>query len=379
MKIAIIGGHFSPAHALINELQKESEVIVLGRKYTFEKDKAFSFEYRVCKAQNIPFFEISASRLQRNFSFYTLFSLPRVIKGFSSSRSILKRENVDVVVSFGGYLSIPVAFAAYSLGIPIILHEQTLHAGLANKWVSKIADKVCLSFESSISEFPREKCVVTGNLIREEVFKVIDKITIDTTCPLIYVTGGGGGSHFINKSVKEILPILLSRFSVIHQTGDTQEFNDFDTLVKIKEGLSEEMMKRYYVVKHILPTQIGWILKNCDLVIARSGINTVCEVLATQVPSLFIPIPHGQKNEQLSNAKMVKELGLGEYFLQKDASANAILEKINFMTEHKSDYKIRDKYALNKVFKRDSVKLVINEIQSIYEQNRRKKPSKDKN
>jgi len=365
MKIAVVGGHFAPAFALTQKLKVSNDVIFLGRKYIFEKDQAVSLEYKTCIDEKIPFFEINTPRIQRNFGLNTLLSLPKFLGGFSRAYSVLQQEKVDIVVSFGGYLSVPVALAAYFLKIPIVIHEQTQHAGLANKWVAKIAARVCVSFESSLIAFPKDKTVITGNPIRQAVFEVNEAIPIDTTKPLIYITGGSGGSHFINMVVKEIVPKLLESFSVIHQTGDAKEFNDFAGLEKIREGMSENMQHQYFLTKYVTAAQVGWVLKHAKIILSRAGINTVSEVLALKIPALFIPLAHGQKNEQLENAKLVKKMGLGEYILQKDATEKRVLEKLLYMLSHTKEYQLKDASNKLKFLVGDSVQRLINEIQLV--------------
>ena len=375
MKIAIVGGHFSPAFALMQKLKTSDEIIFLGRKYTFEKDRAFSFEYKTCIDEKIRFFEINTPRIHRNFDLFNFFSLPKFLQGLKSAYLVLSKEEVEVVVSFGGYLSVPVACAAYFLKVPVIIHEQTQHAGVANKWIAKIAKRVCVSFESSLVEFPKHKTVIIGNLLRREVFEINEKLDIDNTFPTLYITGGSGGSHFINKTIKEILPKLLESFSIIHQTGDAKEFDDFAVINAMREEMSDKMKARYFLTKYIKAQQIGWILNQAKIVFSRAGINTVSEVLALKIPALFIPLPHGQKNEQLENAKLVKKMGLGDYILQKEATSDRVLEKLLYMLTHIKEYELKDA-SLKFEFKLgDSVQLLINEIQLVnakYPKNQKK-------
>lgn len=327
MKIAFVGGHFSPALALIQALPKSDEALFLGRKYAIEGENTHSFEYLICQKEHIPFFDIPAGRLQRKLTKFSLLSFLKTSQGVQIAKSVLQKEKPDVVVSFGGYLSVPVALAAKMLSIPVVIHEQTQKGGLANRFIGKfIARKVCLTFDSSKAYFPENKTIVTGLPLRREVFEEgAPVIALPKNEKLLYVTGGSTGSHFINELVSQNLISLLSKFVIIHQTGDSSEYKDFEKLHALREGLSEDLRNKYHLKKFVEPKEIGWILQHADVIVSRSGINTVVELLELGIPTLLIPLPHGQRNEQLENAKLLAGKGLGEYLLQKDSTSENFL------------------------------------------------------
>ena len=194
-------------------------------------------------------------------------------------------------------------------------------------------EKICISFSESSPYFDKKKIVLTGNPVRGEVFDVLEKPIIKIDKPLLYITGGSTGAHAINAITSEMLEVLLQDFSIIHQTGDSQEFSDYDMLSKKKEGLIESLKKRYVVKKFILPDEIGWIYKNAEVVFSRAGINTVTELLALNKKALLIPLPHGQKNEQLKNAQMYEQSGLGTYILQSEMTPEKVHKALNDLRE----------------------------------------------
>ncbi len=351
MKVAITGGHFSPALSVIEVLRKRQDtVVVLGRKYVFEGEDAVSLEYKICQKNNIPFYEIKAARLQRKITQHTLPALLRFPRGIFDAIKVLRKEKPDVILSFGGYIALPVALAAFMQQIPVVIHEQTQEAGLANKIIGKFADKILLSFPSSKKHFPKGKIVVTGNPLRKEVFTVEKKQDLVPGKKLIYVTGGSAGSHFINSLIKKTAPTLLEKYAIIHQTGDSQLFKDYDLLYQMKESLPSDLAKRYILQKFILPDEIGWILKHADLVIARSGANTVLELIALEKRSLLIPLPHGQSGEQLKNAQLMKKIGLAEVLEQEQATGKQFLETVEKMMHNQKGYKIEEQVKKNYFF-----------------------------
>src|SRR6185437_12483312 len=197
MKVLIAvggGGHFSPALAVIKQMPKDWEVLLVGRKYTFEGDSALSLEYQTAQRLGLPFQTITTGRLQRKFTRHMFASLVRMPIGLAQAKKILATFKPDVVLSFGGYISVPVVLAAAAKRLPIVIHEQTLHAGLANKISAKFATKICISWEESANFFPKNKTVLTGNPLRKEFLAVsVSQKKESDKLPLIYITGGSGG------------------------------------------------------------------------------------------------------------------------------------------------------------------------------------------
>jgi UDP-N-acetylglucosamine--N-acetylmuramyl-(pentapeptide) pyrophosphoryl-undecaprenol N-acetylglucosamine transferase len=248
------------------------------------------------------------------------------------------------VLSFGGYTSVPIVFAAALLRIPIVIHEQTLHAGLANTIASYFAKAICISWEASAKYFPKKKVVLTGNPIRfdlmmeKDFFKQEPIYEKDIHLPVIYVTGGSLGSHPINLLLRDSIEKLLKKYVVIHQTGAAEEFKDFEMLEGIRKTFPENLQRRYILTKFVSPQMLGSIYQKSDLVIGRSGINTVSELLYFGKPTLFIPLPFAQKNEQMVNALFFKKQGLGEVFEQKNLTGEKLYEYIVSMMTHRERY-----------------------------------------
>jgi UDP-N-acetylglucosamine--N-acetylmuramyl-(pentapeptide) pyrophosphoryl-undecaprenol N-acetylglucosamine transferase len=332
MKTVIVGGHLSPALAVIEKLKGE-EVFYIGRKHVFEGDKALSPEYQELEKLQLPFFALNTGRLQRKFTRHTIFSLTKIPFGFANSVQILRKIKPDVVLGFGGYLFLPVAFAARFLNIPVVLHEQTLEAGFTNKLVSKFAKKVCISWQSSESFFPKEKIVLTGNPLRKEIIDIKKAKQVENPIPVIYITGGGSGAHAVNVLVEKSLDRLLQKYSIIHQTGWSEIYRDFESLDKIKN-------KNYKCQKFLSEKQAALAIQKADLVVGRSGINIVTELIYLGKPAFLIPIPVGQNNEQLRNAQFIKSLGLGDYAEQYLLTPDTFVSHIESMLTNIKNYKL---------------------------------------
>jgi len=340
MKIVIIGGHLTPALAVIEKLPKDAEILYIGRKYAIEGDSAVSLEYETITKKRIPFALLKTGRLQRSFTLRTIPSLAKIPYGFSQSLLILGKFRPEVVVGFGGYVSLPVILAAKVLKIPIVIHEQTLEAGAANQFLSRFADKVCISFETSGKSFPKEKTILTGNPVRNTILHPTKKFDFPAG-EMIFVTGGSIGAHFINTLIKECLTKLLDNFVIVHQTGDSHEFKDFEKLSILKEGLNNNKREKYILAKFFSPSEIGAVLRNASLVVSRAGINTVSELVVLEKPAYLVPIPFSQRDEQLKNAMFIKQLGLGEVGGQKSLTPDVFFDQIIKMMGKIESYKIK--------------------------------------
>lgn len=332
MKILMTGTHFTPALAVAEELKKSNvEIIYVGRKNTMEGDSAESVESKVLPGAGIKFIPIIAGRIQRSFTILTIPSILKIPIGFIQAFFIVLFNTPDVILSFGGYVSVPVVFAGWLLSIPIIVHEQTLVSGLASKISYFFADKIALSFDSGKKN---EKIILTGNPIRNFLFKsgkVIDlnifRVAKREKLPVILIMGGNQGSHIINLAVEKSLSKLLKISCVIHVSGDNN-FGDFERLTTLSQSEELGKLNERYMVKKWIGDEYGEILSSINLVVCRAGINTLTELALIKRNALVIPIPYLFGNEQNVNAKYFEDLGLVKILPQSKLSADFLLENI---------------------------------------------------
>lgn len=346
-KIVITGGHLAPALAVITELQKRGgwEIYYLGRKTAMEESNTSSVESRVIPTLGVEFIPISTGRLQRRFTRYTIPSLLRIPLGFFQALMQLRRIKPDVICSFGGYVSVPIVVVGKLLRIPILTHEQTVVFGLASKIDSFFADKVAVSFKESLTHFPKSKVVLTGNPIREEIFKMENgkcpaeqdlapPEKMENGLPIIYITGGGQGARVINEAVLAILPQLLEKYIVIHQCGDL----DYENIQHTTNNIESTLRNRYFLVSYIDSKDIGWVFNKSSLIVSRAGANTICEIAALGKPALFIPIPWSYQDEQTKNAQMLVGAGTAEILPQTQLTGKTLLTEISQMMENLEKY-----------------------------------------
>ena len=364
MKLLITGGHFAPALALIEEIEKtkkDVDIIFVGRQYPLDRERTLSLEYKEINKKKLTFVSIEAGRLNRMISVSSLISFVRIPLGFVQAFFIINKYRPDKIMSFGSYLALPIVFWGFIFRIPVYTHEQTIRPGLANRFISFFSKKIFVSFDEVKHNFPRKKTFVSGNPVKPSIFRIIDKpFEIKKDRQVIYITGGSLGSHSINLHIKKILKSLLEKYVVIHQVGDTKEYHDYEDLLIIKNQLPKDLQSRYFLVKHFFDNQIGYIYSISDLVIGRAGANTFFELLSLNKPALFIPLPWSSGREQQHHAEIFTKAGCGEIFHQITPSEK-LLRLIDLMANKINFYKNNFK-NLSKFYKKNVSKYLISEI-----------------
>lgn len=298
-KIVLTGGgtagHVTPNIALIPHLQEAGfEISYIGSYDGIEKKLIADFD--------IPYYGIATGKFRRYLDIKNLTDPFRVIKGLAEARKYLKQIQPDVVFSKGGFVSVPVVRAAASLKIPCIIHESDMTPGLANKLCIPVAKRVCCNFPETYNMLPRDKAVLTGSPIREELTKG-DKIAAFNLCgfsankPVILVIGGSLGAASVNKAVREALPKLLKDFQIVHICGKDK----IDNALQNMDG---------YVQFEYVKSELKDLFAMADIVISRAGANSICEILALRKPNLLIPLSaSSSRGDQILNAKSFESQG----------------------------------------------------------------------
>ncbi len=358
MKILITGAHFTPAVATIEELKKypDVNVVYVGRQTTQEGDSSPSAESQVLPRLGVKYIPIMTGRLQRSFTIYTIPSILKIPIGIIQAAYIILKEKPNLILSFGGYVAVPTVFIGWLLSIPIIVHEQTLVSGLANKISSFFADKIALSF-NQVNGFDRTKIIITGNPIRSMVRNIKEGKQTPGKSPLILITGGNQGSHIINKVVEESLDKLTKITSIIHVTGDNK-FKDYERLTEKGDYGGK------YLVKKWIGEEYGSILQKSDLVVSRAGINTLSELAYLSKPALVIPFEPLYKDEQNKNAIFFQEQGLVRIIPQSKLSGKTLFENIKLMLKNMDELKQKAKNAKT-VIRPDAAKRLALECESL--------------
>lgn len=338
-KVLVTGGHLTPALPVMDKLRSRGwQVIYIGRKHALEGDQAFSVEYRTVQEKGYKFLPLTTGRLQRHWSIRAILSLLKIPLGLAQVLIYLLSERPTVILSFGGYIAVPVTLLGWCLGIPTITHEQTLVPGLANRIISHLARKICVSWIETQPLFPADKTVFTGNPLRSEIFQVKSALSIKLTKPLLYITGGNLGAHALNLLIEKILPQLTKDFTLVHQCGNAQEFHDLERLTATKEKLRKDLRLRYLVTPYIEEEHIGWVLQHAEIVVSRAGANTVFELMALQKPAILIPLPWSGAGEQIAHARYLAEKNAAILIEQQHVNPELLFKTIYELYKKRLQY-----------------------------------------
>lgn len=322
-KLLLTGSHAgSTAIAVIEEIKKRNldfEIHWIGKRFAEEGKTTETLEYKNLSKYGVIFHNLESGKIQTKFTRYTIPALFKIPVGLFKGYKLVKQIKPDLTLSFGSAAGAVSAFWSNYLGIPVIIHEQTATAGRANILSSYFAKKILLSRESSLRFFNKSKAEIVGNPINSEILKFVG-MKPNLRVRTILITGGSRGSIWLNDAIAPILPRLLEKYFVLHQTGEANlsKFN------YIKD-------EKYLSFGQTTPRNMAEIIAKADIVISRSGANTVSELIALKKPTILIPIPWTYNNEATENAKYMESLGLARILLQKDLSAQKLLSEIEKM------------------------------------------------
>jgi len=358
--IIFTGGHHNSALTIARELfeQKKALVVWYGHKYSMFGDLSLSAEYQEVTKSSIPFREVKAGKLYKTFHPLHWLRLPF---GFFQAFWYLLRDRPDLVVSFGGYLATPVVLAAWIQRIPSVTHVQTTVVGLANRFIGFFATKVFVTWPQSKRYFDQNKVTITGLPLRPELFQTDSVPMFTNDLPILYVTGGKQGSHIINETIQKSLESLLLKVNIVHQTGGSTVFNDYDTAIKHKQMLSKQLQSRYRVEKYIYEEEIGSVFSQASIVLSRAGGHTVYEVAALAKPAIFVPIPWVSHNEQHKNARMLVNEGAALLLAEDRLSPETLEKTLDTMLSKYQQFYNQAKVAKSRVIF-NAKERIVNEI-----------------
>jgi UDP-N-acetylglucosamine--N-acetylmuramyl-(pentapeptide) pyrophosphoryl-undecaprenol N-acetylglucosamine transferase len=333
------GGHTIPALAMIKSLQKYCSSHSLSMHIIYIGSKK-GIENKIITQESIEYYPVFTGKLRRYFSLQNFVDIFNLIIGFIQSLLIIKKSHADVLFSTGGFVSVTPVIAARLFKIPIIIHEQTIDAGLANKITAKFATIIALTFEESKKYFPPSKIVITGIPLREDIFngsknRLLKKYPLDQKHPIIYFTGGGLGCHILNQTALIILKKLLNKYNIIYQAGNSPHNNDLQMLKDLKISLDPELSNKFLLFDFVT-NDLRDIYASADLTVSRSGAGTVNELVALKIPAVFIPLAIAANNEQEKNAKIMETQGGAIIIQEQELTPDSLFQSIdNLFTNNK--------------------------------------------
>lgn len=348
-KIILTGGgtagHVTPNIALLPSLKKAGyDISYIGSYEGIEK--------KLIEEQNIPYYGISSGKLRRYLDIKNFTDPFRVLKGFSEAKKLMKQIQPDILFSKGGFVSVPVVFAAKHYKIPVIIHESDMTPGLANKLSLPMATKICCNFPETIKLLPEGKAVLTGSPIRAELHKGTRNIGLkfaglSTGKPVILVIGGSQGSAAINQAVRAILSQILTKYQVIHICGK----DNLDNSLKNRAGYAQ-----FEYVKNELKD----VFAAADLIISRAGANAICEILSLRKPNILIPLSKAaSRGDQILNADSYQKQGFSKVIEEENLTGKILCDSIEEVYQNRQTYIL----AMQKSTQSDAVSMICSLIQ----------------
>ena len=289
------GGHIYPAIAIANELKSrfpDADFLFVGAKDKMEMQKVPQAGY------NIKGLWISG--LQRRLTFDNALFPIKLLSSLLKSRTIIKQFKPDVVIGTGGFASGPLLQAAAIAGIPTVIQEQNSFPGITNKLLSKKANKICVAYENLERFFPKEKMILTGNPVRQDLIDIESKreeaiqyFNLDPNKKTLLVLGGSLGARRVNQLIeKELANMLSQNVQVIWQCGKLylEDYKKYNS-ANVQVVAFIERMDLVYAA--------------ADIVISRAGASSVSELCIVGKPVIFIPSPNVAEDHQTKNAQAI--------------------------------------------------------------------------
>ena len=291
------GGHIFPALSIANAikaLRPDSEILFVGAEGRMEMQRVPAAGYKII---GLPVAGFDRQHLWRNVSV-----LWKLWKSRRMARRIIKDFRPQVAVGVGGYASGPTLNMAAAMNVPTLIQEQNSYAGVTNKLLAKSAKKICVAYEGMERFFPKEKIMLTGNPVRQQLLdcklsraEAVTKLGFNPIRPVVLIIGGSLGARTINDSVMENLQqITNSKVQFIWQTGGYY-FED------IKRQLTEKGCPANLKVTDFIQ-HMDEAYRAADLVISRAGASSISELCLLGKASILVPSPNVAEDHQTHNA-----------------------------------------------------------------------------
>lgn len=348
MKVLLSGGGtlgpVTPLLGLIEHWRKHNEMLDLLWVGTVNGPEA-----SIVTAQDIRFISIASVKIPRYFTLYW-FAMPfLLIYAFVEAWNLLRAERPDVIVTAGGYVSVPLVILGRFMGVKSWVHQQDVIPGLANKIMSRFATKISVTFEDSKSAFPRRKTTLTGNAVRPSIAdgsrkSAYKKFGLDSDRKTLLVLGGGGGARWINEAVSAVAKDLTKEWQVLHITGSNKY-----TSVNVQSD--------HYILEPMV-NDMDDAFAVADVVLCRAGLGTITELNFIGKPAIIVPIPN---SHQEMNAFFLYEHQAALILDQTETTPQILLNTIRTIMDNE-DVQLRFTANMKLAFPKDGTKRIADGI-----------------
>ncbi|MEX0917559.1 MAG: UDP-N-acetylglucosamine--N-acetylmuramyl-(pentapeptide) pyrophosphoryl-undecaprenol N-acetylglucosamine transferase [Candidatus Paceibacterota bacterium] len=351
MRIVLVGsgtgGHFYPLIAIAESIRAADRSNNTDTELFFVGPEPYNQD--ALDSQRISFVYCPAGKRRLYRSIRNYLDVGKTAFGFFVAFWRLLLLYPDVVMSKGGYTSVPVILAAWLLRIPIVIHESDAVAGRGNKLAAHFARYIAIAHDDAAAFFPKEKVALVGMPIRTSFFvQAKDPYTplgIPTDRPVVLVTGGSLGAERINNLILNSLDELLPFFTILHQTGPLHEEKIRKSAASL---ITDPALQSRYVAYGTLPAdRMAMALDAAAIVIARAGSGTIFEIALKGKPSILIPIPEDISRDQRSNAYSYARSGAATVIEEQNLTDDLLVSEIRRILEDKTAYQDMQTAARN--------------------------------
>ena len=348
------GGHIYPAIAIANELKFRfpmTEFLFVGASDKMEMQKVPEAGYCIVG--------LWISGFQRRVTFKNLLFPFKLLFSLLKSVQIINSFKPDVVIGTGGFASGPVLQVASMRGVPTLIQEQNSFPGITNKLLSKKVDKVCVAYEGLERFFPKEKLVLSGNPVRQDLLdleqkraEAIEFFNLESEKKILLVLGGSLGARRINQLIESKLDYFKALgIQVIWQCGklysdDYNQYNSSD-LVQV----------------HAFINRMDLACASADFVISRAGASSVSELCVVGKPVIFIPSPNVSEDHQTKNAIAITKNNAALLIAEKNLESSFESE-FSIVLNSKSQQELLSE-NIKKLALREATKTIVDEIEKL--------------
>ncbi len=351
------GGHIFPAIAIANALKKmnpANQFLFVGANGKMEMEKVPAAGYKI-EGLNI-------SGIQRKLTLKNLTLPLKVIGSILKAKSIIRKFSPDIAVGVGGYASGPLLYAATAMKIPSLIQEQNSFAGITNKILAKRVKKVCVAYEGMDKFFPKEKIIITGNPVREEMTMIDGKrqealnyFGLNTNRKTILVIGGSLGALTINNSIAEGLKHFSEKnIQLIWQTGNA--YGEKAKILVDQTGYAG--IKTFPFIQ-----RMDYAYALADVIISRAGASSVSELALVGRPAILVPSPNVAEDHQTKNAMALVEKNAALIVKDVEARSNLINEAIKLIDDKEKQILLSEN--IKKLAIHDSADRIANEVYTL--------------
>lgn len=365
----VTGGHFYPIIAVAEALQdlvRERHLIAPEMYYLAPT----SFDEKALFENGIAFIPVMAGKVRRYASLRNVTDMVITFFGTISALITLFRLYPDVVMSKGGYGSVPTTLAARLLRIPVIIHESDAKPGRANLLSARWAAKIAISFESAAQYFPKgsqSKIARTGIPIRKALMRTEAEgarqyLGLEANIPTVLILGGSQGAMKINEMVLTALPDLVAFANIIHQTGlkNFKEVQDIANVALAKSAFAQ----RYHPVNYLDEISLQRSAGAANIIVSRAGANSITEIALWKKPAILIPIPESISHDQRSNAYSYARTGAAVVLEEENLAPHILVSEIKRITSN-SELSAQMSAAAEGFADPDAARILATEILSI--------------